>query len=797
MENLGRCPRKMRFCPFCPKKNGRKKGYLVDNEEDYAYGSWCRTLQCPECGGRWNICTTCNSIRSHLIQRRSITRHRRNFHGTTQKSHKNSRTAEDEDSNGRDLPTSKRSKLENQLENQSEDETGPANNTAPAPANNTAPSIEGLEEATVEEETDNCNVFDNGNDEEEGDNFNVFDDGNDGNICSETEGQGLEEEEEEEETGEEEEDALSVQGDPPDGAGDDQEDGKGTDENLLSQEELKEFQNKKTVSATAIKFDQEKTINFFKRELLKLGGGGEQLIAQAFYNKKKKKSSISGGGVPEEDLEICLQMSVLVHALTTRQNELFGNFLTLLFKRVNSIRQAYQKRCVQERVARWCANCQCIGCKKKEQPHASVMVPRLPPIPTTFNGIRSVILSGPKAVITNLPHPVVHHLGDHAYVLPSECIRIFLARGHVPMEFHNQHSKTFYHWPDETPRGIAVAQKLTRSSHQGSAARHVPLAYVEWKDDCESSKSNKTSKSGSLWIWTMTIFERKKGNDSVRATFPVAIGLKTDNHEEVERIVGEDMRKLSTVRSLGFIGGRANRPAEEVTFSAEMYLSLGDQPERRGANCLMGGGSRSHRRWRYACDQLKLLGVLPACECCLDAMKKADSDKAENAWVPEDCPNCTNWMIGSLDCPLLSYKAADNFPKECLLGGETTTATNCMVNPIELTYKALKRVVKMAHEKMVSGEWSPSTATVYLKENCINEAYCKRIIERGRDSRKYRELFDGRDKDWVAWEDIEEERDKNPAKFAMAPPYPSVWERGLYLCIFLWTHQCTFCFWGW
>ena len=73
--------------------------------------------------------------------------------------------------------------------------------------------------------------------------------------------------------------------------------------------------------------------------------------------------------------------------------------------------------------------------------------------------------------------------------------------------------------------------------------------------------------------------------------------------------------------------------AKELRFSAEMFLSLGDQPERRGANGLLAGNSRAHPHWRYACDLTKLVKVLPSCEDCRGAMRLADcSDSPQTNW---------------------------------------------------------------------------------------------------------------------------------------------------------------------
>jgi hypothetical protein len=127
-----------------------------------------------------------------------------------------------------------------------------------------------------------------------------------------------------------------------------------------------------------------------------------------------------------------------------------------------------------------------------------------PSIPRTINRIRSVIMNGQYSFINMLPRPMIRMQGNHSYVLPSECIKFFLGSGHLPLLFDTMAVPLVYTSPKDTPRGVDIAKELHRTKgHQ--AITHFPISFFEWKDNCEPSKSNKKSKSGSLWIWTMTI----------------------------------------------------------------------------------------------------------------------------------------------------------------------------------------------------------------------------------------------------------------------------------------------------
>ena len=340
-----------------------------------------------------------------------------------------------------------------------------------------------------------------------------------------------------------------------------------------------------------------------------------------------------------------------------------------------------------------------------------------------------------------------------------------------------------YTFATDTPRGVTISQELDDTPALNPSLRHLKIAFIEWKDDAVPSKSNKASKTGSIWIWTMTIFEAGVMNDSSRATFPLAIGPKSESHDFIEKVIGADMKKLSTTRQYGFIGARHNRDTERITFSAKMYVSLGDQPERRGGNYLMGGNSRAHCRWRYACDVKQLVDLLPSCKSCIQKMKEIDSQKGTmgNFSTLHNCTNCTNWMFGDLSHPLLAYKPPKSFPKGFNLGGQESLVEDIIaVKPIELTYEKLIAVVTITHRHLENSEWTPATASTYLIQNAICKSYADAIVKRGVACAKIKLAYENSNNDQDAWETIQRQVKRNPEKYKMAP-IPSIWLRDISL----------------
>ena len=104
---------------------------------------------------------------------------------------------------------------------------------------------------------------------------------------------------------------------------------------------------------------RKESTTYLKNELESNGGGGggcQYLIAYSFYN-----GSIKPDDILADDLDILLQMSILVHALSTRQNKLLAAFLKLLFSKINLMITEFQETNI-EGESHYCPNCICVNC---------------------------------------------------------------------------------------------------------------------------------------------------------------------------------------------------------------------------------------------------------------------------------------------------------------------------------------------------------------------------------------------------------------------------------------------------
>jgi hypothetical protein len=433
------------------------------------------------------------------------------------------------------------------------------------------------------------------------------------------------------------------------------------------------------ILTTSRVFNRNESTDYFHEALKTKGGGARFLVAKSFYGGTRNPESLL-----DEDVKILLHMALLVHSLSTRrQNKLLGAFLTLLFDKIEKNQcdmneelkriTKHSKKMVEDHAMSFCSKCNYRVSKHVDFSFWEIKKPNpLPPVPTSYKKIRYTIMYGSKAFLPMLPHPMVTKLGRHAYVLPSECIRHFLTTGVMPMLFEQNSYPNQYQHEKHTPRGVEIAQLLRNAIGKGDNNHSMPLSFIEWKDDCEVSKSNKASKSGSMWIFTIMIFLSIKGPDSPRATFPIAIEPKADSHDAVEKIIGEDFKFMSMNKIPAVMNIREGGEFKwkKISFSATMYLSLGDQPEQRSGNYLLGGNSKSHGRWQYACNHSLLHKQIPACNACMSAMRQADINSEDAAWMVRDCSDCINWFSCKITDDRTVYHPKNGFPKGMALGGE-------------------------------------------------------------------------------------------------------------------------------
>lgn len=315
-----------------------------------------------------------------------------------------------------------------------------------------------------------------------------------------------------------------------------------------------------------------------------------------------------------------------------------------------------------------------------------------------------------------------------------------------------------------SPHGIEIGS--------GKTSTHA-VAAMMWSDDCDPQNSKKNRKA--LWCLTITFVQDTDVTiDTPIPTYPIAVGPKGSDHRKVLRRILADLTTLrseiSPLRSYVGVG------LPPIPVSLEVFAYLGDQPERRGLNFLMLGGSTHHARWRYSCNTEKLSDVLRACSYCENmSLQMATSGIMNPDQLLFVCSKCTNWWMHE-DHPLLIYEAPAKFPPTHLLGGIVRTPGDeippGMLRPLELTYPVLTTVCNMAHDMIVNCQWGSATAEVFLNTHCINGTLTDEIIEHADNCLQF-ELAMANSDDPATKNLFKEEKRKRPKAFsrALLPPF--------------------------
>ena len=375
-----------------------------------------------------------------------------------------------------------------------------------------------------------------------------------------------------------------------------------------------------------------------------------------------------------------------------------------------------------------------------------------------------------------LPAPRVFTSGPHAYCLPSDCLQHHLSFGYKVAFFDSLHTPGEYSHPKYSPRGIEIA-----SGNPHSKA----VAAIMWSDDCDPQNSKKHRKA--LWCLTITfIQDTDVTSDSPIPTYPLAVGPKGMDHRKIQKIIFDDLsRHSSTNRPFLSYSGKGKNI---LPITLDVFAYLGDQPERRGVNYLMLGGSTHHARWRYCCNVGAMVDVLRACCACEKRFLHyvTSHEEIDISDMMEHCTTCTNWWL-SEDHPLLTYKAPPKYPKDVLLGGMQRSNTDDIpkgwLRPIQLSYPILCKVIKMAHDNIVSRKWTLSTAKCFLNTNCINTALIEEILEKADNCLQYN-MSTAEHVDAATREAFFAEKQARPKAFQMAE-LPPVFHSGMDLDTFV------------
>lgn len=502
--------------------------------------------------------------------------------------------------------------------------------------------------------------------------------------------------------------------------------------------------NFQVISHIPVQFSTNSSTLYFNHHV-KDGSGPTYLISCTIFHLDHTYTSLTS-----DDVSLNLLLAHLVLILPEKQRYMFCQLLRTILDRTSALPLAFDPQ-QQE-----------MDCDLRYH---------ITSLPTYYPALRRQFLEGKYAMFPNLPKPKIYTLGDSAYCLPSDCLQHHLSHGYKVAFLDCQNPPTIYSHPKFSPRSLEI--------RTGCTGAHAISALL-WSDDCDPQTSKKHRKA--LWCLTITfIQDTDVVIDSPLPTYPLAVADSSSDHRAVLKIIMNDLDSHCSTRPPLFTYMGPQMPPQSVNL--DIYAYLGDQPERRSLNCLMLGGSTHHARFRYSCNVRKLIPVLRACSSCEQKFlihARLCGPATDNLF--ENCHVCTNWWLND-NHPKLTYKAQPEFPSELLLGGITRSPTDGiapgMHRPIEITYSILIRITRMAHEKLVSQQWSKVKTQAFLNAHCINTEYTNEIKSQADACRRF-EVALSNTNDEAERMLLLEEKGANPKAYSMAE-LPPLWTSNMKL----------------
>ena len=107
-----------------------------------------------------------------------------------------------------------------------------------------------------------------------------------------------------------------------------------------------------------------------------------------------------------------------------------------------------------------------------------------------------------------------------------------------------------------------------------------------WSDDFEPNCMSKANR-GSLWIKTVTFFSNNLYYNSLEIIYPISIASKMKIMMRLKKTIVEELNELKSNKGNVFYSKVLDK---NVYVYFELIACLGDQPERRGINYMLGGG---------------------------------------------------------------------------------------------------------------------------------------------------------------------------------------------------------------
>jgi len=385
------------------------------------------------------------------------------------------------------------------------------------------------------------------------------------------------------------------------------------------------------------------------------------------------------------------------------------------------------------------------------------------------------------SILENLPQPkVFSDINGHAYLSIVDCIRDALGRCGARIGSININADKAFPDSDFETEELMCCQKamnIYEDLHKPNDDKGLTSALIFWNDDCDPQSSAMQGRAN-VWLKTMTIAQPPDDTNRFANTYPIACGEKGLSHDAVEQKINDELEILR--KGLYFYIGDLN---EKVFIRFGHLANLADQPERRTANWLTGGGSTFQARTAISANHHFLYdkGVLVSCRDCRANLLKAYHRKNfPSSW---HCDVCLNWDVLQKNtnelslCPLPSgYPHPDKFegifPRRIYKREDGTS----YMKPFRITYSSLKTAVESAHTGFTENGWTKANCKHFLNIEGINDKFVEKFQAHADRALALRSASG------EAKRELLHDCSKHPGPYQQVP-YPPLWDRvGQDLC---------------
>ena len=247
-----------------------------------------------------------------------------------------------------------------------------------------------------------------------------------------------------------------------------------------------------------------------------------------------------------------------------------------------------------------------------KHPHLSIF--QHTRVPTSEGDFQKFFLSGPNAIVPNLPHPIPKTTtdGSHSFVSLTDLLANELAKATTFDKLYFESNVQFLPKDVTTLSTTPLAYQLyldLKEDHQDQYALY--LWYKEWSDDFDPN--NTKASRNQVWSNTFTICP-PEGENQGRNSYFMSLSSKGEDHSEIEIEFQKELNTLSNEGKMFYHGGLERI----IKVKMGKLLLCVDRPERTSILQVGDHNGTFSTFWGHSCkvDGYCKENHLPSCKEC-------------------------------------------------------------------------------------------------------------------------------------------------------------------------------------